>query len=406
MEKEKKRKGDKREPPKSKKARTEPNNQPPEYFFESGLRKVQPYNFVYQTYAKQRWLGMTIYGIFEKEFKDMPAKYYYNSILQGIITVNGDKVSPEHVVKNSDLIENRIHRHEPPVTDTKIEIVHKSDDLLIISKPSSIPIHPTGRYRHNTAQNILIHEHGFTELHRKWSFIVAVNRIDRLTSGLIILALNSVKANEMMSIMRERGIKKTYLARVKGEFPEGEIECSEPLMCVSHKVGVNIVSPDGKPASTVFNRVGFNGRTSLVKCEPKTGRTHQIRVHLQYLGYPIANDPLYCSSAWGDKLKDGPLSQEDSVAVVNNVTSRVFAKDAEVKDYLEGCDGCINKRQDPKPEQLVIWLHSLKYEGEGWEFETGLPEWAKDGWNGDLDIKERFWDHGGLWDGVPPGNLI
>ncbi|KAJ3325694.1 RNA pseudouridylate synthase domain containing protein 2 [Boothiomyces sp. JEL0866] len=384
-----KRKGEKREPPKSKKTRAEPNNQPPEYFFENGLRKVKPYNFVYQTYAKQRWLGMTIFGIFEKEFQDMPSKYYYNSIQQGIITVNGEKVSTDYIVKNSDLIENRIHRHEPPVTDEKVALVHQTDDLLIISKPSSIPIHPTGRYRHNTAQNILIHEHGFKELHR-----------------LIILALNSVKANEMMSLMRDRGIKKTYLARVKGEFPEGEIECNEPLKCVSHKVGVNIVSPAGKPATTIFSRISYNGITSLVKCEPKTGRTHQIRVHLQYLGFPIANDPLYCSSAWGDKLKNGPLSQEDSVAVVNNVTRKVFPEDAKVKDYLEGCDGCINKRQDPKPEQLIIWLHSLKYEGDGWEFETGLPDWARESWSGDHDIKERFWDCGGLWDGVAPGNLI
>ncbi|KAI8902132.1 pseudouridine synthase [Globomyces pollinis-pini] len=388
----------KKEPPLSKKKRAEPNAAKPEYFFTNELRKVKPYYFIYQTYAKERWINMTIYGLFEKEFNDRLPSHYLNCIKKGLITVNGCQVSPDYIIKNSDLIENRIHRHEPPVLASSIEIVQQTDDLLVISKPSSLPVHPTGRYRHLTAINILKYEMGFEELH-------AVNRIDRLTSGLVLLALNKSKASTMMKQMQDRAVEKSYLARVKGKFPFDRIECNEPIKTASHKVGVNIVSSDGKPSSTVFTFISFNGITSLVKCEPKTGRTHQIRVHLQYLGFPIANDPLYCSSAWDDSLKDGAISQEVCKDVINRVTNQVFADEKPVDEEFEGCEGCLNERMDPTPEQLSIWLHALTYKSKDWQYETKYPSWAEDGWDGDKELEERFWKHGGLWDGIAPGTL-
>lgn len=89
------------------------------------------------------------------------------------------------------------------------------------------------------------------------------------------------------------------MCRVEGEFPEGELICEEPILVVSFKIGLCRVDPKGKECRTVFQRLSFNGITSVVRCLPLTGRTHQIRVHLQYLGFPILNDPIYGSSAWG-----------------------------------------------------------------------------------------------------------
>lgn len=89
------------------------------------------------------------------------------------------------------------------------------------------------------------------------------------------------------------------MCRVEGDFPDGELVCEEPILVVSFKVGLCRVDPKGKESRTVFQRLSFNGKTSVVRCLPLTGRTHQIRVHLQYLGFPILNDPIYGSSAWG-----------------------------------------------------------------------------------------------------------
>lgn len=94
---------------------------------------------------------------------------------------------------------------------------------------------------------------------------------------------------------------------MEGEFPEGELVSEEPILVVSFKVGICRVDPKGKECRTVFQRLSFNGSNSVVRCLPLTGRTHQIRVHLQYLGFPILNDPIYGSSAWGPHRGKGGL---------------------------------------------------------------------------------------------------
>ena len=94
---------------------------------------------------------------------------------------------------------------------------------------------------------------------------------------------------------------------MEGEFPEDELVCEEPILVVSFKVGICRVDPKGKASRTVFQRLSWNGHSSVVRCRPVTGRTHQIRVHLQFLGYPILNDPVYGSSAWGPSRAKGGL---------------------------------------------------------------------------------------------------
>lgn len=94
---------------------------------------------------------------------------------------------------------------------------------------------------------------------------------------------------------------------MQGEFPPGELICEEPILVVSFKIGLCRVDPRGKECRTVFQRLSFNGKTSVVRCLPLTGRTHQIRVHLQYLGFPILNDPIYGSVAWGPNRGKGGL---------------------------------------------------------------------------------------------------
>lgn len=124
---------------------------------------------------------------------------------------------------------------------------------------------------------------------------IAINRLDRLTSGVMVLAKKREKIRELEILFRERVVKKEYICRVKGEFPTGPIIVDQPLKVFSHKLGLNCVHPDGKPSITKFKRISYNGRTSVVLAQPITGRTHQIRVHLQWLGHPIINDPLYAN---------------------------------------------------------------------------------------------------------------
>ena len=388
--------------PKSKKSRQAIANaeaQAPLYLFQNNLRKVEPYYHTYVTYCKQRWKGRTILHVFSTEFHEKSAAYYEYAIKTGQIQVNGNQVPINYVFQDSDLVQTLSHRHEPPVCQTPIEIVQESDDMLIVCKPGGIPVHPTGRYRHNSLIHILEYE-------RKLSNLYMINRLDRLTSGLVLIARSKQKAAEMGQLMKDRTIQKLYFARVRGEFPRDEVVCVKNIKTVSHKVGVNIIASDGKHCETKFSFVSYNGRTSLVKCEPRTGRTHQIRVHLQYLGFPIANDPLYSCSEWKN-YKDIIDADEDYIAsVVNAVTTKVFPKDSLFEEDFKGCYECRDQRLDPLPEQLYIWLHAYEYKGDNFFYRTNMPDWTSDDWEGDSDIQARFWDHGGLWDGIAPCEQI
>ncbi|KAI0752768.1 pseudouridine synthase [Daedaleopsis nitida] len=269
----------------------------------SGLKKISPYWYPYTTMAKGRWLGREILEVVSTEFRDRSMEFYRYALESGVTTINGKVAKPDTIVRNGDRIENVSHRHEPPVTSTPVRIVlhDKERDFIVIDKPGSIPVHAAGRYFRNSLVEILKNDFGFEKVY-------TVNRLDRLTSGLMILPLNPALATTLSREFVNGEVRKEYVARCKGEFPEEEIVCEEPLLTVDRQMGLNIVHPEGKHAKTIFNRVRYdaNTDTSVLRCRPLTGRSHQIRVHLQCLGFPIANDPIYSDvRIWGEKLGKG-----------------------------------------------------------------------------------------------------
>ncbi|KAJ7935387.1 pseudouridine synthase [Mycena leptocephala] len=270
---------------------------------------VQPYWYPYTTMAKMRWLNRELLEVVSTEFRDRSMEYYRYALESGVTTVNGKIAGPETIIKNGDRIENIVHRHEPPVTSTPIKILHHDveREFIVVDKPGSIPIHGTGRYFKNTLIEILQDEFGFKTY--------PVNRLDRLTSGLMILPLSSKCAKTMAKEFEVNTVHKEYVTRCRGAFPEEEVICEEPLLTVDRQMGLNIVHPDGKPAKTVFKRIRYDANTdsSVLLCKPFTGRSHQIRVHLQFLGYPVANDPVYSETRiWGEGLGKGGIDTTPS----------------------------------------------------------------------------------------------
>ena len=232
----------------------------------------------------------------------------------------------------------------------------------------------------NTLKSILQYEMGYTcSLH-------FINRIDRLTSGIVILAKTKESAQRKLLEMTQRQIQKRYLCRVWGDFPDA-LECHEPLKIVAHRLGLTHVSKEGKECKTSFKKLSFNGRTSLVEAVPFTGRTHQIRVHLQYLGYPIANDPLYASNIWNDFNRGkGGLSREE-MTVVTGLLADSLAKQVNALPDVDGCVECLFSKPDPHPDELLIWLHSIEYVGPTWRYQTPEPFWAAPDFDGDKQVR-------------------
>ncbi|XP_032882475.1 RNA pseudouridylate synthase domain-containing protein 2 [Amblyraja radiata] len=381
-----------------------------EYYFERGLRKVFSYYFDFQTYCKGRWVGKTMREVFSDEFRAEPLDYYTRAASAGRIRLNEQPADLDTVLKNNDFMRNTVHRHEPPVTDQPLRILSQNQEMVVVDKPASIPVHPCGRYRHNTIIFILGKEHNLTELH-------TIHRLDRLTSGVLMFAKTLDVSKKIDQQIRERQVQKEYVCRVEGEFPASEVTCVQPILVVSYKVGVCRVHPNGKPCRTDFQRLSFNGRSSVVRCQPLTGRTHQIRVHLQFLGHPILNDPVYNSGAWGPRRgadghigkTDEELLQEllelhrlrecpdllpeqppdsDQGAVDPSHPPEVGEGHGGMEGPSKGqrdelCGECRIVRKDPTPEDLVMYLHSLRYKGPDWEYSSPLPPWAAADWHQD-----------------------
>ncbi|KAH3898738.1 bifunctional DRAP deaminase/tRNA pseudouridine synthase RIB2 SCDLUD_005065 [Saccharomycodes ludwigii] len=359
-----------------------------EVYIAGPLRKIKPYFFEYNTFCKMRWRNRNLLDIFVSEFRDRSKEYYEKTIASGAVLINGEPANLDTLVKNGDLIQHKVHRHEPPVTSREIKIVFEDDDLVVIDKPSGVPVHPTGRYRFNTITKILERQLGIP--------VHPCNRLDRLTSGLMFLCKTPKGADKMREQMKSREVSKEYVARVIGEFPvDKDLTVDLPLLTIEPKLGLNGVcfskeNIDCKTAITSFTRISYDGKTSIVKCKPHTGRTHQIRVHLQYLGFPIANDPIYSNiDAWGPNLgKNGDADLGKVVQILDSVGKNRSASSWYYRDNVNGemlkneqCSVCETELYtDPGINDLDLWLHAYKYEStdktKPWSYKTEFPKWA------------------------------
>lgn len=352
------------------------------YVIDGPLRRVTPYNFTYLTYCKLRWRDRKLTDVFVDEFRERDPQAYVRAVELGKVRLNNVPTTADLVVRNGDLISHTFHRHEPPVTLRPIKIVFEDDNILAIDKPSGIPVHPAGRYRYNSVTKVMQHERG--------QVVHPCNRLDRLTSGLMFLGKNARGADYFVRQIRERSVLKEYLARVKGRFPQGLITVDEPLMTASPKHALNVVDhSSGKEAATDFRLLAYHEEsdTSLVTCFPKTGRTHQIRVHLQHMGHPIANDPIYLLPfVWGPELGRGAsgthqdvISRLDKIGKSRACSTWIHpAEDGEVL-LSRSCTECnAPLYSDPGPNDLDLWLHAYKYQAadNSWRFMTDYPQWA------------------------------
>mmetsp|Transcript_7583 Transcript_7583/g.14218 ORF Transcript_7583/g.14218 Transcript_7583/m.14218 type:complete len:329 (-) Transcript_7583:2559-3545(-) len=312
------------------------------------LRCVIPYDYNYQTYCKERWRDRPLLEVFTQEFKAYSAEYYEEAVKTGAVTVNDVIVPSDYVIRNGDCIVHKTLRHEPPVFMRPPRVVWDLPHFIVVDKPSSIPVHSCGAYHKNSLLGILEHEFGYKNLK-------PVHRLDRVTSGVVVLAKTSAAARNITALMQQDLCLKQYIARVRGRFPHQSITVNAGIACKSQKDGVYFVDSSGKESSTLieFYKYDAESDTSLVWAQPITGRTHQIRLHLQHLGFPIANDSCY----GGEDLNPVTLS---------DVTyKRVKLEIGDKRIALE----------DSK--QLEIWLHAYRYRlTQNLDFCVGLPVWA------------------------------
>lgn len=179
-----------------------------------GLRCVQPYIHAYGAHAKRRWLGQNIVDFYSKEYGALDRDYVQAAVAAGAIRVNGKPALVTHTIQDSNKVERFLHHHEPRVPGEAIVVVAITADVCVVSKPAGIPVHASGPYRYNTLLSLLVAENGMS-----LAQLNPVHRLDRLTSGLVVLARHKAAAQKLGQAMVSRELRKRYVMEVEGEFP-------------------------------------------------------------------------------------------------------------------------------------------------------------------------------------------
>jgi 23S rRNA pseudouridine1911/1915/1917 synthase len=275
-------------------------------------------------------------------------------ITDGRLTVEGVPVRANTVVPAGTEVRLDVPEPTPldlaPSTDINLSIVYEDDDLLIVDKPAGLVVHPSpGHHAGDTLVNALLARAGGAE----YGGIAGVarpgivHRLDRDTSGLLMVAKHDAAQASLMTQLKARRIRKTYQALVAGEVAAAVGRIEAPVgRDPKHRTRMAVV-PDGRPSITGYRvRERFTGWT-LLELDLVTGRTHQIRVHLEAIGHPVAGDPVYGTGT----SRRGP----DGV-------DRLFLHAWRLELAAPG-DGHLIRATAPLPAELSVVLDRLRLAG-------------------------------------------
>jgi 23S rRNA pseudouridine1911/1915/1917 synthase len=206
------------------------------------------------------------------------------------------KLKPSLPLFAGDQVQVLSEKKPEPEVCFDYRVIFEDETLLVIDKPPNLPVHPAGRYFFNT---LLVHlkTHGHKDPLRAEREFFLVHRIDKETSGVLVLAKDKEVCTHLTRQFSERKTEKRYLAIAHGLTPEefkidlAMKRAGDSIIDVKMKVAPE--SEGGQHALTYFKRLSTHGKYSLVECDIRTGRQHQIRVHLEVAGHPIVGDKLY-----------------------------------------------------------------------------------------------------------------
>lgn len=209
----------------------------------------------------------------------------------GGILLNGKVVTVRATMNCGDELKMIIPEVDSDnISKTKgdLQILFEDDDILCVNKPSGMPTHPSQNHHNDTLANIVCY------YYRNTPFVFRVsNRLDSYTSGVVIIAKNMYSASFLCTNEFRKTMKKTYYAICRGFFEGKKGTITAPIARCDGSTIKREVSPGGQYAETYYEVVEERDDVSIVKLQPKTGRTHQIRVHMAYMGHPLMNDFLY-----------------------------------------------------------------------------------------------------------------
>lgn len=222
----------------------------------------------------------------DMEIQELYAMFYISKNRQKLFSINTDSIL---YANKTYTITTRRKEENIQTSHHDIDIVYEDDICLIVNKPTNLLIHDDG-----TSPDTLCSRVNFYTLCNNYTYIAyPIHRIDKDTSGLVFFVKHPFFHSFFDYQIQEHIIKKQYLAIVKGNFPYQHKHIEKPISRDRHDAKKMIISNKGKKAISDIHKIISRKNYSLLKIDIKTGRKHQIRTHLKYIGYPIVNDSLY-----------------------------------------------------------------------------------------------------------------
>ena len=222
------------------------------------------------------------------------------------ILVNGKRVKASYIVRVDDLIECDFEYKEKIdilPEDIPLDIVYEDDDLLVVNKPSGMVVHPAvGNYSHTLVNALMYHCNNLSQVNGVIRPGI-VHRIDADTSGLLLVAKNDMAHVDLAKQISEKSVKREYITLVDGVIKEDTATIDAPIgRDVKNRKKMCVTADNSKDAITNIRVIERYKNSTLITCSLLTGRTHQIRVHMNYIGHSVINDPVYGSKKLIDPL--------------------------------------------------------------------------------------------------------
>ena len=229
--------------------------------------------------------------------EDVSRSKIQSHLENGCILVNGKVEKSSYKLSEGDII--TVEDFKPEVSDLNpedipLDIVYEDDDVIVVNKPRGLVVHPgAGNEEHTLANALKFHSENLSSLNGEFRPGI-VHRIDKDTAGLLLVSKNDQAHAFLSSQLVDHTLGRKYYALVLGVIPENEGKIIAPIgrdQKFRQKMAVDLLR--GKEAETNFKVIERFRECTLVECALKTGRTHQIRVHMTYIGHPVIGDPIY-----------------------------------------------------------------------------------------------------------------